>query len=474
MAKTHCVGKEITSMAIQIKYKGNIYNTIIGGSRNARNAVSLNMSDSETAQNFANASFSIFESDEVISYMGKTIRVEMSEEYGVIYPIITELGETPYFQYDKATGTITNIDKGNIEKVCNFESFGEWLAKVVYHQNKYMFNVYCNQMETGGWYGYGLNTQTVFNTLTFINDGVFGQLENMIKNLGIEFFNKNISREDFTLNNAKKLHRVIELPKQVLEFLKDKEFASLLSDFKLIAADNPNEAIYVVEWYQRYKKMQNLKKGTQYFDSFIRELAKLKEKYKIDIFKLLPYLAAQRFYFEEIPEDKFELPYEELRLYRDYMNLGNVVDKFPSCLQAAHNIGVRNNKIVSNTELCAKFAEVVAPWKEWEWVHDGFAIVAPVTAQDFVSEGENLHHCLATYVELVANGSEKVMFVRNEATPNESLITFAFDDDFKAVEIKEAFNVDVEDPKVIALLQDWRIKQKERIKKAAEKAAASV
>lgn len=406
------------------------------------------------------AEYIVEETSEDIKLYSRDIRCTFEEEFGVEYPVFAYAGTNLVLSYNKTDKIIVGEYEENIEELVYVEQFGEFINRVIFNTNKYMYAIYCSELHWHAYYGWSMPKRIALNTIKFINEGVFSQLESLIKNLGLEFFTSNIGREDFTLNNAKKLHRVVELPKQAIEFLKDKEFADLLSYFRILAADDPNEAIALVEWYEKYKKYQNVKKGLQEFKGFVGLLVEIKQKNdKVTLNRLLPYLAAQRLYFCWPVEDKFELPYSEAREYRDYLNLGGG-ELYPSCLEAAHNIATRNKNIANNKELCDKFAEVVKPLKALEWVHDGYAIVAPVQAQDFVDEGEALHHCLATYVELVANGSEKVMFLRNEATPQESLVTFAFDDNFDIVEAKEAFNMDVEDAKILKVLQDWKKKQR--------------
>jgi len=449
-------------MNIVIRKGEKQYSLIPGKAASSRST--FNMGD-EKEIICESAEYMVEETSDAIKLLSRDVKCVFEEEYGMEYPVFSYGTTNLVLAFDKSSQHIDGEYESIIEQLCYVEEFGEFLNRVAYHINKYMYVIYCTEMKCHSYYGWSMNRHTALNTIKFINDGVFGQLESLIKNLGLEFFTSNISREDFTLNNAKKLHRVVELPKQAIDFLKDKEFADLLSQFRILAADDPNEVITLVDWYNKYKKYQNLKKGLQEFKSYVNLLVDIKKKDdRITLNRLIPYLAAQRFYYCWPVEDKFELPYSEARLYRDYQNLGGG-ETYPSCLEAAHNILERNKSITNNKELCDKFAEVVKPLKALEWVHDGYTIVAPVKAQDFVDEGEALHHCLATYVELVANGSEKVMFLRDEKTPEQSLVTFAFDDNFNIVEAKEAYNVDVEEPKILKVLQDWKKKQRAAMSK---------
>ena len=447
-------------MAITILRGGKRYSLVPGMDR----GTSLNMGD-ESSAIFPNVEFEVADNAEEINLVGKTVCVNFMTEYDTEYPVFSYGDDHVVMRFDKTTHKISECDDEMLKVLCNHEALGEFLTRCIFEINKFVYVVYTSEFSFRSYYGWGMNFMLAKNTIKLINDGTISQVEALIKNLGKEFFMNNIAKEDFVLNNAKKLHRVVELPKQVIEFLKDKEFSSMLSTFRLIAADDPNEAIALVDCYNRHKKLQNLKKGLQEYNAFVGLVLEAKKKNpKITLHRLIPYLTAQRVYFHWPVEDKLEIPYDEARLYRDYINLG-ATELYPACLQAAHNILVRNSSITKDETLCNKFAQVVAPWKDYEWTNDGYSIIAPTKAQDFVDEGEALHHCLATYVELVANGSEKVMFLREETNPNTSLVTFAFDDNFNIVESKTAFNMDVEEPKIIKVLNDWKKKMREKFHK---------
>ena len=61
--------------------------------------------------------------------------------------------------------------------------------------------------------------------------------------------------------------------------------------------------------------------------------------------------------------------------------------------------------------------------KAWEFEHGDFKIVIPTTAQDIVTEGSRMHHCVGSYVGRVLNGDTYICFVRHKDTPEECYIT---------------------------------------------------
>lgn len=48
----------------------------------------------------------------------------------------------------------------------------------------------------------------------------------------------------------------------------------------------------------------------------------------------------------------------------------------------------------------------------WNFEYNGFTIVAPQSAQDLVMEGIQMHHCVGSYVDRVAEGKTLIVFVR--------------------------------------------------------------
>lgn len=56
----------------------------------------------------------------------------------------------------------------------------------------------------------------------------------------------------------------------------------------------------------------------------------------------------------------------------------------------------------------------------WNFEYNGFTIVVPQSAQDIVMEGIQMHHCVSSYVDRVADGDTLIVFVRRTddiATP---------------------------------------------------------
>lgn len=55
--------------------------------------------------------------------------------------------------------------------------------------------------------------------------------------------------------------------------------------------------------------------------------------------------------------------------------------------------------------------------------YGNYTIVLPTNTQDLVTEGNEMHHCVGSYVDRVANGNTLIVFVRHKDTPNKCYIT---------------------------------------------------
>jgi protein-tyrosine-phosphatase len=101
-----------------------------------------------------------------------------------------------------------------------------------------------------------------------------------------------------------------------------------------------------------------------------------------------------------------------------YLNF-NKVEKYPKYLRVRHDI-VQENYNVWQDEVDEKiFAQMVNRGYEYSW--GGYKMVVPKKADDIRNEGTNLHHCVASYVSRVMDGTTQIVFLRK--TEEESLVT---------------------------------------------------
>ena len=93
---------------------------------------------------------------------------------------------------------------------------------------------------------------------------------------------------------------------------------------------------------------------------------------------------------------------------------------YSSYLRQTHDIARRNHKVVVEQENEKMFKERYKDFKEYNGKK--YSVVAPTCSNDLKKEGDNLNHCVASYIKRVIDGDCLIYFLRKDK--KESLITF--------------------------------------------------
>lgn len=96
---------------------------------------------------------------------------------------------------------------------------------------------------------------------------------------------------------------------------------------------------------------------------------------------------------------------------------------FSSYLKQTHDIMSRNHKIkldeIQNEQFKVRYEKV----KNVE-LEGGYTVVAPKEANDLQKEGDELNHCVASYIKRVIDDKCRIFFLRKTAELAKSLVTF--------------------------------------------------
>lgn len=117
-----------------------------------------------------------------------------------------------------------------------------------------------------------------------------------------------------------------------------------------------------------------------------------------------------------------------LSWYVDYLRMqkemyGKVKEKYPLYwLSEKHQM---NKKYNAWKELQRKigFSLNQEDYKQYEFEDDMFCVIVPQMSVDIIDEAQQQQHCVASYVDRVANRETHIMFIRLKDTPDESLLT---------------------------------------------------
>jgi len=113
------------------------------------------------------------------------------------------------------------------------------------------------------------------------------------------------------------------------------------------------------------------------------------------------------------------------------------LDKYPKYLKYAHDVTARNyTTLMGTTNASLSFPEEVieditkltekfptsAQQKGYTF-GNSYVIVVPQTPSELVVEGQQLSHCVGSYVNRVINGTSRILFLRREEDPNKPYVT---------------------------------------------------
>lgn len=140
---------------------------------------------------------------------------------------------------------------------------------------------------------------------------------------------------------------------------------------------------------------------------------------------------------------------------------------FPRDFWEAHD---RANKLVKienvkkQNKAVAKRAKVLD--KEYRMDGKEFFIRAAATAEEIVVEGQKMHHCVASYVDRVAEGKTGILFMRSVKEPDKPLYTIEVRDG-KVIQCRGKNNKDMDKKNEKAFFGKWKAaKFKESKRKA--------
>lgn len=94
---------------------------------------------------------------------------------------------------------------------------------------------------------------------------------------------------------------------------------------------------------------------------------------------------------------------------------------YSSYLKQTHDIMSRNHKIQVSAEQAKKFTENYTEFQPYK--DNDYSVIAPETPADLQKEGDNLNHCVASYIKRVVDKECLILFLRKTIAPLESLVT---------------------------------------------------
>lgn len=193
---------------------------------------------------------------------------------------------------------------------------------------------------------------------------------------------------------------------------------------------NFNNAIWFLDRLSESNSKFDIPAFKGYYGEKSNLIQNLVKKYNLDFQSLINYL-----FFDLYIQGISNIDEYILEIYNDTLNMqslmydGKVRDKYPKHLKETHDkvtLIYNLNQQYFDNKMAVKLQNVC---KSLEYQDGDYCIITPEDSSELINEGINLHHCVGSYVERVNSGKTSILFLREVANPDESLITIEYKDD---------------------------------------------
>lgn len=303
----------------------------------------------------------------------------------------------------------------------------------------------------------------IFNLLEF---------EKIINSDNIKFLEANLSNPKFKVSEASKLNQVIGIPKFAIKEIKKLKLEEAITGIKELSKTIDGNSLKIVFSFLEkmkifYTKNYTPKNRIVVIDTFLKDISNILSKgYKVN--DLLNYLLKQSFYYNN--NEFFIFPANEAMYLKDYIRMcekyGLKYERYPSQIKKMHDIISKNISALdkNSDELEAEFKKSVMEYQEVEreveiklYNEDGtsfkkkYTFIVPTSIKDLIQEGNDLHHCVGSYSDLIIDKKSRVVFLRDSLNLKSSLVTIDIDENYRLVEAKKSFNDDPEEEQLKAI-----------------------
>jgi len=207
-----------------------------------------------------------------------------------------------------------------------------------------------------------------------------------------------------------KPHEILQVPKYMMPYIREDVSIDLYTLSQLQSGAQRIDG-------NKFKEIMSIVKD----ESNIRTLARVMDNVMqlhvdyeyTNLRKLCLYIFREARLNQGIPE-----PSSVCQLLRDYIRMSRDMnleyEKYPKSLKKEHDITQMNYKVKENENQKKSFAQAVEKksYQELVYKHRDYVILAPEQPDDLVKEGNQLSHCVASYVKDVANDRCKILFLR--------------------------------------------------------------
>jgi hypothetical protein len=186
---------------------------------------------------------------------------------------------------------------------------------------------------------------------------------------------------------------------------------------------NFNNAKYFIDKFcESSVKMQLYESNYRRDDTYIKFLNMI-DTYNLNFNRYIDYIC-----FDLYAQGIKVFSNDIMKEYEDYLRMqvslyGEVKEKYSKHMRTDHDIVALKVSIYEKHKKDLMLLNVVDHFKNLEYKDKEYCIILPKTSMDIVDEGINQSHCVASYVDKVANNETLILFMRDMLEPEKSLVT---------------------------------------------------
>lgn len=144
-----------------------------------------------------------------------------------------------------------------------------------------------------------------------------------------------------------------------------------------------------------------------------------------DILEIYAYYLLNNQYFNELVSITDYVGI--LRLIYDYLSYCADLDKKPEKCSNAFREFAETKRTYTAMKATIDQKKFTANYekhsKAWDFEYGDFVVVVPKEGKDLVREGQEMHHCVGSYVDKVVNGECSIVFIRHKDNPDKCYLT---------------------------------------------------
>lgn len=223
---------------------------------------------------------------------------------------------------------------------------------------------------------------------------------------------------------------------------------SLLDAIKIMEEKIGDQTVNYLQTFGQKEECMNI--------TFMNSILDLTCEADLSITKLHKYI------YKEVPMKQFIInPVEIITLLRDSFEmskqLGLVFNKNSKTLRRYHDELVEEYKTIEDQIIAKKFKKQMERKKylEYEEKNNQYCIIVPNESKELIREGQELRHCVGSYIKRVAEGRSYIVFLRKKDTPDESYTTIEINSNDEIVQIRKKHNSLLTEKDAVDFVNNW-------------------